>query len=81
LGVVVRLDSLANTEQIIYSENCPETYQKSFETLLNQSFEYLQFNKNQTGKNYLVVNNYFLKPPSNGITLAEQSLNMLLVKI
>lgn len=44
--VVVRLDSLANTEQILYSENCPETYQKAFETLLKQSFAYLQFNKN-----------------------------------
>ncbi|PAC28683.1 hypothetical protein [Flectobacillus sp. BAB-3569] len=43
---VVRLDSTANIEQIIYSENCPEEYKKSFETLLNQSFEYLQFNKN-----------------------------------
>lgn len=43
---VVRLDSVANTEQIIFSDNCPETYQKAFETLLNQSFEYLQFNKN-----------------------------------
>lgn len=43
--VVVRLDSLANTEQIIYSENCPEEYKKSFEILLSQSFAYLQFNK------------------------------------
>lgn len=43
---VVRLDSTANIEQIIYSENCPEEYKKSFETLLSQSFEYLQFNKN-----------------------------------
>ena len=43
---VVRLDSMANIEQIIFSENCPDEYKKSFETLLNQSFEYLQFNKN-----------------------------------